>query len=133
MSYSNLLIDHFEHPRNVGAFEPGLGAVASATVGSPALGGVVQLQIALAPDTQVIRAARFKAYGSAPVIACASLASEWLGGKTLQQALAIEHGAIAQALQLPAEKIHCAMLAEDAIRGAVRAYQAESGAAAPAV
>lgn len=132
MSYSALLIDHYEHPRHAGVFEDGLPGVASATVGTPAFGGVVQLQIAVDTGTGVIREARFKAYGSAPTIACASLASEALAGKTLQQALAIGHGALAQALELPPMKLHCAILIEEAIRSVVDDYQARHGAAVSA-
>lgn len=131
MSYSALLMDHYEHPRNAGVFADSVARVASATVGTPALGGVIQLQIQV-QDGQIAQT-RFKAYGGVPVIACASLASEWLVGKTPAEALAMDHTALVQALELPAGKLPSAMLAEDAIRAVVQAYQANAAADMPIV
>ena len=131
MSYSDLLIAHYEHPHNVGAFDEAEPHVGRAQVGTVALGGVIQLQIACDPARGVIRQARFKAYGSAPVIACASLACEWLEGKTLAEALAVGHGALAQALALPPLKLACALLTEDAIEAAVHDYRTRHGTPVP--
>jgi nitrogen fixation protein NifU and related proteins len=127
--YSEKVIDHFENPRNAGSFAGDDAGVATGTVGAPALGAVMKLQIKV--DAQgIIAEARFKAYGSGPAIACASLATDWLKGRTLAEAEQIRNSAIAEELALPPVKIHCAILAEDAIKAAVADYRRQHGASA---
>jgi nitrogen fixation protein NifU and related proteins len=127
--YSDKVIEHFENPRNAGSFATDDAGVATGRVGASALGAVMKIQIKV--DAQgVIADTRFKAYGSGPAIACASLASDWVKGKTLAQAEAIGNSAIAEELALPAAKIHCAILAEDAIKAAVADYRRQHGASA---
>lgn len=127
--YSGKVIDHFENPRNAGSFAKDDAGVATGMVGAPARGEVMKLQIRV--DAQgTIAEARFKAYGSAAAIACASLATDWVKGKTLAEAEAIRNAAIAEELALPPVKIHCAILAEDAIKAAVAAYRRQHGASA---
>jgi nitrogen fixation NifU-like protein len=141
MAYSDKVIDHYENPRNVGSFEDATGAVDSdvgtGMVGAPACGDVMKLQIRVNPATGVIEDARFKTYGCGSAIASSSLVTEWVKGKTLDQALLIKNTAIAEELALPPVKIHCSILAEDAIKAAVSDYRqragttAESAACAP--
>ena len=123
MAYSDKVIDHYEHPRNVGAFEGSDGEVGTGMVGAPACGDVMKLQIKVNPSTGVIEDARFKTYGCGSAIASSSLVTEWVKGKTLDQALAIKNTAIAEELALPPVKIHCSILAEDAIKAAVSDYR----------
>jgi nitrogen fixation NifU-like protein len=123
VSYSDKVRDHYENPYNVGVFEKGDRTVGTAMVGSPALGGVVRLQIKVGADG-VIQDARFKAYGCASTIASSSLATEWIKGKTLDQALTIKSALIAEELALSSGKIYCSILAEDAIKAAVQNYKA---------
>ncbi|MBP6018317.1 MAG: iron-sulfur cluster assembly scaffold protein [Burkholderiaceae bacterium] len=122
MAYSSLLLDHYRHPRNVGAFDSKCANVGTGMVGTPAEGLVVKLQIAVG-ETGQIESARFKTYGCAAAIAAGSLATELLTGKTLDQAMAVRHTDIAQALELPPIKIHCSILTEDAIKAAVNDYK----------
>jgi nitrogen fixation NifU-like protein len=128
MAYSDKVIDHYEHPRNVGGFDAADNAVGTGMVGAPACGDVMKLQIRVNPVTGVIEDARFKTYGCGSAIASSSLVTEWVKGKTLDQALAIKNTAIAEELALPPVKIHCSILAEDAIKAAVSDYRLRQGA-----
>ena len=133
MAYSDKVIDHYENPRNVGGFDGTDGAVGTGMVGAPACGDVMKLQIKVNPETGVIEDARFKTYGCGSAIASSSLVTEWVKGKTLDQALLIKNTAIAEELALPPVKIHCSILAEDAIKAAVEDYkQKHQGDAAAA-
>jgi nitrogen fixation NifU-like protein len=127
MAYSEKVIDHYENPRNVGSLDnaPGVG---TGMVGAPACGDVMKLQIQVDPATGLIQDARFKTYGCGSAIASSSLVTEWVKGKTLDQALAIKNTAIAEELALPPVKIHCSILAEDAIKAAVADYRTRHGA-----
>ena len=129
MAYSDKVIDHYENPRNVGSFDKGDASVGTGMVGAPACGDVMKLQIKVNPDTGVIEDARFKTYGCGSAIASSSLVTEWVKGKTLDEATQIKNSAIAQELALPPVKIHCSILAEDAIKAAVNDYKARHGAA----
>lgn len=123
MAYSDKVIDHYQNPRNVGAFAAGDSNVGTGMVGAPACGDVMKLQIKVDPGTGRIEDARFKAYGCGSAIASSSLVTEWLKGRTLDEALAIQNTAIAEELALPPVKIHCSVLAEDAIKAAVSDYR----------
>jgi nitrogen fixation protein NifU and related proteins len=129
MAYSDKVIDHYENPRNVGSFEKGDDTVGTGMVGAPACGDVMKLQIKVDPATGLIEDARFKTYGCGSAIASSSLVTEWVKGKSLDQALTIKNTHIAEELALPPVKIHCSILAEDAIRAAVDDYQARHGGA----
>jgi len=135
MAYSDKVIDHYENPRNVGGFDKGDADVGTGMVGAPACGDVMKLQIKVNPATGLIEDARFKTYGCGSAIASSSLVTEWVKGKTLDQALEIKNTNIAEELALPPVKIHCSILAEDAIKAAVSDYKAkhvEAGTAAAA-
>ena len=132
MAYSDKVIDHYENPRNVGAFDKGDDTVGTGMVGAPACGDVMKLQIKVDPATGRIEDARFKTYGCGSAIASSSLVTEWVKGKTLDEALTIRNTQIAQELALPPVKIHCSILAEDAIKAAVNDYKTRH-AEAPAV
>ena len=121
MAYSDKVIDHYENPRNVGGFDAA-DSVGTGMVGAPACGDVMKLQIKV-NDDGVIEEARFKTYGCGSAIASSSLVTEWVKGKTLDQALAIKNTEIAEELALPPVKIHCSILAEDAIKAAVADYR----------
>jgi nitrogen fixation NifU-like protein len=123
MAYSDKVIEHYEHPRNVGSFAADAAGVGTGMVGAPACGDVMKLQIRVGDDG-VIEEARFKTYGCGSAIASSSLVTEWVKGKTLDEALAIRNTAIAEELALPPVKIHCSILAEDAIKAAVADYRA---------
>ncbi|MBP6345115.1 Fe-S cluster assembly scaffold IscU [Neisseriaceae bacterium CLB008] len=122
MAYSDKVIDHYENPRNVGSFEKGDDSVGTGMVGAPACGDVMKLQIKVSEDG-VIEDARFKTYGCGSAIASSSLITEWVKGKTLDEAMAIKNSAIAEELELPPVKVHCSILAEDAIKAAVGDYK----------
>ncbi|EKE09922.1 MAG: hypothetical protein ACD_16C00100G0084 [uncultured bacterium] len=122
MAYSEKVIDHYENPRNVGALDAKDDAVGTGLVGAPACGDVMKLQIKV-NDRGIIEDAKFKAFGCGSAIASSSLVTEWLKGKSLNEAVEIKNTAIAQHLSLPPVKIHCSMLAEDAIRAAIRDYK----------
>ena len=128
MAYSDKVIDHYEHPRNVGSFENGDETVGTGMVGAPACGDVMKLQIKVNPSTGVIEDARFKTYGCGSAIASSSLVTEWVRGKTLDEALTIKNTQIAEELALPPVKIHCSILAEDAIKAAVNDYKTKHAA-----
>ena len=113
MAYSEKVVDHYENPRNVGSFEKGDDTVGTGMVGAPACGDVMKLQIKVNPQTGVIEDARFKTYGCGSAIASSSLVTEWVKGKTLDQASSLKNSAIAQELALPPVKIHCSILAEE--------------------
>ncbi|MBU3589766.1 Fe-S cluster assembly scaffold IscU [Polynucleobacter sp. 80A-SIGWE] len=122
MAYSDKVIDHYENPRNVGSFEKGDDQVGTGMVGAPACGDVMKLQIRV-NNQGVIEDAKFKTYGCGSAIASSSLVTEWVKGKTLDQALEIKNSLIAEELALPPVKIHCSILAEDAIKAAVADYK----------
>jgi len=122
MAYSEKVIDHYENPRNVGAFDKGDESVGTGMVGAPACGDVMKLQIKVGSDGR-IQDARFKTYGCGSAIASSSLVTEWVKGKTLDEAATIKNTQIAEELSLPPVKIHCSILAEDAIKAAVEDYK----------
>ena len=126
MAYSEKLIDHYENPRNVGALDKGDTTVGTGLVGAPACGDVMKLQIKVGPDGR-IEDARFKTFGCGSAIASSSLATEWVKGKTLDEAETIKNTMIAQHLSLPPVKIHCSVLAEDAIKAAIKDYREKHG------
>jgi nitrogen fixation NifU-like protein len=122
MAYSDKVLDHYENPRNVGTFDTDDGQVGTGMVGAPACGDVMRLQIKV-NDEGVIEDARFKTYGCGSAIASSSLLTEWVKGKTLEEAQQIKNSEIAEELALPPVKVHCSVLAEDAIKAAVENYQ----------
>jgi nitrogen fixation NifU-like protein len=126
MSYSKKVLDHYENPRNVGKFEKDDDSVGTGMVGAPACGDVMKLQIKVGANG-VIEDAKFKTYGCGSAIASSSLVTEWVKGKTLEQALSIKNTQIAEELALPPVKIHCSILAEDAIKAAVQDYKTKHG------
>ena len=126
MAYSEKVIDHYENPRNVGSFDKGDDQVGTGMVGAPACGDVMKLQIRVNAQG-VIEDARFKTYGCGSAIASSSLVTEWVKGKTLDQAMQLKNSQIAEELALPPVKIHCSILAEDAIKAAIRDYQEKHG------
>lgn len=123
MAYSEKVIDHYENPRNVGSFSKDDEYVGTGMVGAPACGDVMKLQIKVDELTGVIKDARFKTYGCGSAIASSSLVTEWVKGKTLDEAATIRNTEIAQELALPPVKIHCSILAEDAIKAAINDYK----------
>ncbi len=127
MAYSQKVVDHYENPRNVGSFDKGDDTVGTGMVGAPACGDVMKLQIKVNPATGIIEDARFKTYGCGSAIASSSLVTEWVKGKSLDEALTIKNTQIAEELALPPVKIHCSILAEDAIKAAVSDYKAKTG------
>jgi nitrogen fixation NifU-like protein len=129
MAYSDKVLEHYENPRNVGSLDGDGGEVGTGMVGAPACGDVMKLQIKVGADG-VIEDAKFKTYGCGSAIASSSLVTEWVKGKTLEQALEIKNTQIAEELALPPVKIHCSILAEDAIKAAVADYEAKHAAAA---
>jgi len=125
MAYSEKVIDHYENPRNVGSFDKGDETVGTGMVGAPACGDVMKLQIKVNPATGLIEDAKFKTYGCGSAIASSSLVTEWVKGKSLDEAMTIKNTRIAAELALPPVKIHCSILAEDAIKAAVEDYKAK--------
>ena len=128
MAYSNKVIDHYENPRNVGSLPKDDVNVGTGLVGAPECGDVMKLQVKVNPETGVIDDAKFKTFGCGSAIASSSLATEWLKGKTVEQALAIKNTDIVEELALPPVKIHCSVLAEDAIKAAITDYKTKQGA-----
>ena len=126
MAYSNKVLDHYENPRNVGSFDKDEASVGTGMVGAPACGDVMKLQIKV-NDDGVIEDARFKTYGCGSAIASSSLVTEWVKGKTLEEAQEIKNSQIAEELALPPVKIHCSVLAEDAIKAAITDYKSKRG------
>lgn len=123
MAYSNQVVDHYENPRNVGSFEKGDPSVGTGMVGAPACGDVMKLQIKV--EDGIITDAKFKTYGCGSAIASSSLVTEWVKGRTLDDAKTIKNSTIAEELALPPVKIHCSILAEDAIKAAISDYEAK--------
>jgi nitrogen fixation NifU-like protein len=123
MAYSNKVLDHYNNPRNVGSFDQKDRSVGTGLVGAPECGDVLKLQIKVDPITGRIEDARFKTFGCGSAIASSSLATEWLRGKSIDEALAIKNTSIVEELSLPPVKVHCSVLAEDAIKAAIRNYQ----------
>ena len=134
MAYSDKVIDHYNNPRNVGTLDKTSGEVGTGLVGAPECGDVMRLQIRVNPETKVIEEAKFKTFGCGSAIASSSLATEWVKGKTVDEALAITNTDIVKELSLPPVKIHCSVLAEDAIRAAIGDWKKKNGVseAAPA-
>lgn len=128
MAYSEQLIDHYENPRNVGSMDKESDDVGTGLVGAPACGDVMKLQIKVNAQTGVIEDAKFKTFGCGSAIASSSLVTEWVKGKTVDEAATIKNTEIAEHLSLPPVKIHCSVLAEDAIKAAVQDYKAKHGA-----
>ena len=127
MAYSEKVIDHYENPRNVGSFGKDEVGVATGMVGAPACGDVMKLQIKVGPDG-IIQDAKFKTYGCGSAIASSSLVTEWVKGKSIDEAGTIKNTQIAEELALPPVKIHCSILAEDAIKAAIADYRSKHGA-----
>lgn len=127
MAYSSKVIDHYENPRNVGSFDKADTNVGTGMVGAPACGDVMKLQIKVNAQTGIIEDAKFKTYGCGSAIASSSLATEWLKGKSLEDAKKIRNVDIVEELALPPVKIHCSVLAEDAIKSAIADYQQKQG------
>jgi Fe-S cluster assembly scaffold IscU len=131
MSYSDKVIDHYNHPRNVGSMDKSSADVGTGLVGAPECGDVMKLQIKVNPQTNVIEDAKFKTFGCGSAIASSSLATEWVKGKTIDEALAIKNTEIVKELALPPVKIHCSVLAEDAIRAAIGDWKKKQETAKP--
>jgi Fe-S cluster assembly scaffold IscU len=131
MAYSDKVIDHYNHPRNVGSMDKASADVGTGLVGAPECGDVMKLQIKVNPDTNVIEDAKFKTFGCGSAIASSSLATEWVKGKTIDEALAIKNTEIVKELALPPVKIHCSVLAEDAIRAAIGDWKKKQDAVKP--
>ena len=125
MPYSEKLIDHYEHPRNVGTLDSDANDVGTGMVGAPACGDVMRLQIKVDDKTGIIEDAKFKTYGCGSAIASSSLVTEWVKGKTLDEAAALKNSEIAEELALPPVKIHCSILAQDAVKAAIADYRAK--------
>jgi nitrogen fixation NifU-like protein len=125
MAYSEKLLDHYDNPRNIGSFDKTEGNVGTGLVGAPACGDVMKLQIKVGPDGKIADA-KFKTFGCGSAIASSSLATEWVKGKTLDEAEKIKNTEIAQHLSLPPVKIHCSVLAEDAIKAAIKDFRAKN-------
>lgn len=126
MAYSDKVLDHYENPRNVGSFDKADTTVGTGMVGAPACGDVMKLQIKV-NGNGIIEDARFKTYGCGSAIASSSLLTEWVKGKTLEEASEIKNSQIAEELALPPVKVHCSVLAEDAIKAAISDYQGKNG------
>ncbi|HEY3704455.1 MAG TPA: Fe-S cluster assembly scaffold IscU [Terracidiphilus sp.] len=129
MAYSDKVVDHYNNPRNVGTLDKGSQEVGTGLVGAPECGDVMRLQIKVNPETQVIEEAKFKTFGCGSAIASSSLATEWIKGRTVEDALAIKNTDIVKELSLPPVKIHCSVLAEDAIRAAIGDWKKKNGVA----
>ena len=127
MAYSEKVIDHYTNPRNIGTLDKASDTVGTGLVGAPECGDVMRLQIQVNEDTGVIEDAKFKTFGCGSAIASSSLATEWIKGKTVDEALSIDNMDIVEELALPPVKIHCSVLAEDAIRAAINDYRQKRG------
>jgi nitrogen fixation NifU-like protein len=127
MAYSDKVIDHYNNPRNVGQLDKSSSEVGTGLVGAPECGDVMRLQIKVNPETQVIEEAKFKTFGCGSAIASSSLATEWVKGKTVEEAMQIKNTDIVKELALPPVKIHCSVLAEDAIRAAIGDWKKKNG------
>ena len=131
MAYSDKVVDHYNNPRNVGTLEKASQEVGTGLVGAPECGDVMRLQIKVNPETQIIEEAKFKTFGCGSAIASSSLATEWIKGRSVEDALEIKNTDIVKELSLPPVKIHCSVLAEDAIRAAIGDWKKKNGVAAP--
>ncbi len=129
MAYSDKVVDHYSNPRNVGTLDKSSSEVGTGLVGAPECGDVMRLQIKVNPVTQVIEEAKFKTFGCGSAIASSSLATEWVKGKTIAEAMTISNTDIVKELALPPVKIHCSVLAEDAIRAAIGDWKTKNGVA----
>ncbi len=129
MAYSDKVVDHYSNPRNVGTLDKSSSEVGTGLVGAPECGDVMRLQIKVNPETQVIEEAKFKTFGCGSAIASSSLATEWVKGKTIAEAMTISNTDIVKELALPPVKIHCSVLAEDAIRAAIGDWKTKNGVA----
>ncbi len=129
MAYSDKVVDHYSNPRNVGTLDKSSAEVGTGLVGAPECGDVMRLQIRVNPETQVIEEAKFKTFGCGSAIASSSLATEWVKGKTIAEAMTISNTDIVKELALPPVKIHCSVLAEDAIRAAIGDWKTKNGVA----
>ncbi len=127
MAYSNKVLDHFKNPRNVGTLDKSSKNVGTGLVGAPECGDVMRLQIEVDQSSGMIKDAKFKTFGCGSAIASSSLATEWLKGKSIDEALSIDNMEIVEELALPPVKIHCSVLAEDAIKSAIKDYQEKNG------
>ncbi|HRD80794.1 MAG: Fe-S cluster assembly scaffold IscU [Saprospiraceae bacterium] len=127
MAYSQKVLDHFQNPKNVGTLDKSSKNVGTGLVGAPECGDVMRLQIEVDPETQVITDAKFKTFGCGSAIASSSLATEWIKGKSIDEAAAIDNMDIVEELALPPVKIHCSVLAEDAIKSAIKDYKEKNG------
>jgi len=127
MAYTQKVVDHFENPRNVGSLDKNADDVGTGLVGAPECGDVMKLQIKVNPETQVIEDAKFKTFGCGSAIAASSLATEWVRGKSVEDAGKLQNTEIVDELSLPPVKIHCSVLAEDAIKAAIKDYQSKQG------
>ena len=132
MAYCDKVLDHYTNPRNVGTLDKSSAEVGTGLVGAPECGDVMRLQIKVNPETQVIEDAKFKTFGCGSAIASSSLATEWIKGKNVEEALAIKNTDIVKELALPPVKIHCSVLAEDAIRAAIGDWKKKQGVGSPA-
>jgi nitrogen fixation NifU-like protein len=132
MAYSDRVIDHYNNPRNVGTLDKSSTEVGTGLVGAPECGDVMRLQIRVNPETQVIEEAKFKTFGCGSAIASSSLATEWIKGRKVEEALEIKNTDIVRELSLPPVKIHCSVLAEDAIRAAIGDWKKKNGVTEPA-
>jgi|TARA_B110000046_G_scaffold41363_1_gene45837 nitrogen fixation NifU-like protein len=126
MAYSEKLIEHFNHPKNVGTLDKSKNTVGTGLVGAPECGDVMRLQIEVDEESGMIKDAKFKTFGCGSAIASSSLATEWLKGKSIDEALTIDNMAIVEELALPPVKIHCSVLAEDAIKSAIADYKSKN-------
>jgi Fe-S cluster assembly scaffold IscU len=131
MAYSDKVLEHYNHPRNVGSLDKSSPDVGTGMVGAPECGDVMKLQVKVNPETGVIEDAKFKTFGCGSAIASSSLATEWLKGKTVDQALTIKNTDIVNELSLPPVKIHCSVLAEDAIKAAIGDYKSKQSVTKP--
>jgi Fe-S cluster assembly scaffold IscU len=129
MAYSDKVVDHYNNPRNVGTLDKSSTEVGTGLVGAPECGDVMRLQIRVNPETQVIEEAKFKTFGCGSAIASSSLATEWIKGRKVEEALEIKNTDIVKELSLPPVKIHCSVLAEDAIRAAIGDWKKKNGVA----
>jgi len=127
MAYSDKVIDHYENPRNVGTLDKDDASVGTGLVGAPACGDVMRLQLRINPETDVIEDAKFKTFGCGSAIASSSLVTEWVKGKTVTQAMELTNTQIVEELNLPPVKIHCSVLAEDAIKSAIADFRKKQG------
>ena len=130
MAYSDKVVDHYENPRNVGTLDKSSESVGTGLVGAPECGDVMKLQMKVNPQTQVIEEAKFKTFGCGSAIASSSLATEWIKGKSIDEAEQIKNSQIVEELNLPPVKIHCSVLAEDAIKSAIEDYRKKRAAKA---